>query len=112
MRRIKAAISDLALDFDCEIIDPGMMQEGGANTSQELHEIRGRRGISKSDAVELLNDMVRPNDGRKGGADGYLGGVSHNRHRQALLKDNRNVEDAHRVVGSYMMTVGAGDVHC
>ena len=110
VRRIKAAISDLALDFDCEIIDPRYDARRRGEYAEELHEIRGRRGISKSDAVELLKQSTwfAPMMVRKGGADGYLGGVSHNYPDivKPCLKIIGTSEDAHRVVGSYMMTVG------
>ena len=52
--------------------------------------------------------MVCPNDGEEGDADGYLGGVSHNYPDivKPCLKIIGTSKDAHRVVGSYMMTVG------
>ena len=53
--------------------------------------------------------MVCPDDGEEGDADGYLGGVSHNYPDivKPCLKIIGTSKDAHRVVGSYMMTVGA-----
>ena len=108
--RIKAAINDLALEFDCEIIDPRYDSRRRGVYAEELHEIRGRRGISKLDAVELLKQSTwfAPMMVRKGDADGYLGGVSHNYPDivKPCLKIIGTSEDAHRVVGSYMMTVG------
>ena len=110
VRRIKAAINDLALEFDCEIIDPRYDSRRRGVYAEELHEIRGRRGISKLDAVELLKQSTwfAPMMVRKGDADGYLGGVSHNYPDivKPCLKIIGTSEDAHRVVGSYMMTVG------
>ena len=58
VRRIKAAINDLALEFDCEIIDPRYDSRRRGVYADELHEIRGRRGISKLDAVELLKQST------------------------------------------------------
>ena len=52
--------------------------------------------------------MVCPDDGEERGC-GRLSGRSKSQlpgYRQALPEDNWNLEDAHRVVGSYMMTVG------
>lgn len=110
VRRIKAAINDLALEFDCEIIDPRYDSRRRGVYADELHEIRGRRGISKLDAVELLKQSTwfAPMMVRRGDADGYLGGVSHNYPDivKPCLKIIGTSEDAHRVVGSYMMTVG------
>ena len=110
VRRIKAAINNLALEFDCEIIDPRYDSRRRGVYADELHEIRGRRGISKLDAVELLKQSTwfAPMMVRRGDADGYLGGVSHNYPDivKPCLKIIGTSEDAHRVVGSYMMTVG------
>ncbi len=110
VERIHSAIADLGLDFECEIIDPRYDQRRRGDYADELHDLRGRRGISRLDAIELLKQPTwfAPMMVRKGDADGYLGGVSHNYPDivKPCLKIIGTSGDAHRVVGSYMMTVG------
>ena len=110
VERIHSAITDMGLDFECEIIDPRYDERRRSNYADELHDLRGRRGISRLDAIELLKQPTwfAPMMVRKGDADGYLGGVSHNYPDivKPCLKIIGTSEDAHRVVGSYMMTVG------
>tara|TARA_B100000212_G_scaffold276968_1_gene216491 strand:- start:3254 stop:5536 length:2283 start_codon:yes stop_codon:yes gene_type:complete len=110
LKRIRGAIVDLGLDLDCEIIDPRYDKRRRGEYADELHELRGRRGISQLDAIELLKQPTwfAPMMVRMGDADGYLGGVSHNYPDivKPCLKIIGTSEDAHRVVGSYMMTVG------
>lgn len=110
VERIHTAIADLGLDLECEIIDPRYDGRRRGDYADELHDLRGRRGISRLDAIELLKQPTwfAPMMVRKGDADGYLGGVSHNYPDivKPCLKIIGTSEDAHRVVGSYMMTVG------
>ena len=110
VERIHSAITDMGLDFECEIIDPRYDERRRGNYADELHDLRGRRGISRLDAIELLKQPTwfAPMMVRKGDADGYLGGVSHNYPDivKPCLKIIGTSGDAHRVVGSYMMTVG------
>ena len=110
VERIHSAITDMGLDFECEIIDPRYDERRRGNYADELHDLRGRRGISRLDAIELLKQPTwfAPMMVRKGDADGYLGGVSHNYPDivKPCLKIIGTTGDAHRVVGSYMMTVG------
>ena len=110
VERIRLAIADLGLDFDCEIIDPRYDERRRGDYADELHDLRGRRGISRLDAIELLKQPTwfAPMMVKRGDADGYLGGVSHNYPDivNPCLKIIGTSEDAHRVVGSYMMTVG------
>lgn len=110
VERIHSAIADLGLDFECEIIDPRYDKRRRGDYADELHDLRGRRGISRLDAIELLKQPTwfAPMMVRKGDADGYLGGVSHNYPDivKPCLKIIGTSEDADRVVGSYMMTVG------
>jgi malate dehydrogenase (oxaloacetate-decarboxylating)(NADP+) len=110
VERIHSAIADMGLHFECEIIDPRYDERRRGNYADELHDLRGRRGISRLDAIELLKQPTwfAPMMVRKGDADGYLGGVSHNYPDivKPCLKIIGTSDDAHRVVGSYMMTVG------
>jgi len=110
VERIHSAITDMGLDFECEIIDPRYDERRRGNYADDLHDLRGRRGISRLDAIELLKQPTwfAPMMVRKGDADGYLGGVSHNYPDivKPCLKIIGTSGDAHRVVGSYMMTVG------
>ena len=110
VERIHSAITDMGLDFECEIIDPRYDERRRGDYADELHDLRGRRGISRLDAIELLKQPTwfAPMMVRKGDADGYLGGVSHNYPDivKPCLKIIGTSGDAHRVVGSYMMTVG------
>ena len=110
VERIHSAITDMGLDFECEIIDPRYDERRRGDYADELHDLRGRRGISRLDAIELLKQPTwfAPMMVRKGDADGYLGGVSHNYPDivKPCLKIIGTTGDAHRVVGSYMMTVG------
>ena len=79
LERISAVKEELGLEFECETIDVRYDSRRRGDYADELHRLRGRRGLTRDDAVRLLKSatyfapmMVRMRD-----ADGYLGGVSH-----------------------------------
>jgi malate dehydrogenase (oxaloacetate-decarboxylating)(NADP+) len=107
--RIEAGKEELGLEFECETIDVRYDSRRRADYADELHRLRGRRGLTRDDAVRQLKSatyfapmMVRMRD-----ADGYLGGVSH--HYPDIVRPCLQVigpdPDSHRIVGMYMMTV-------
>ena len=99
----------MGLDFDCETIDVRYDPRRRGEYAEEMHRLRGRRGLTKEDAVRQLNSATyfAPMMVRKGDADGYLGGVSHQ--YPDIVKPCLQVigpdPDSHRIVGMYMMTV-------
>ncbi|MDP6986208.1 MAG: NADP-dependent malic enzyme [Candidatus Thalassarchaeaceae archaeon] len=107
--RIEAGKEELGLEFECETIDVRYDSRRRTDYADELHRLRGRRGLTRDDAVRQLKSatyfapmMVRMRD-----ADGYLGGVSH--HYPDIVRPCLQVigpdPDSHRIVGMYMMTV-------
>ncbi len=109
LERISAVKEELGLEFECETIDVRYDSRRRGDYADELHRLRGRRGLTRDDAVRLLKSatyfapmMVRMRD-----ADGYLGGVSH--HYPDIVRPCLQVigpdPDSHRIVGMYMMTV-------
>ncbi len=107
--RISAVKEELGLDFECETIDVRYDARRRGEYADELHRLRGRRGMTKEDAVRLLRSTTyfAPMMVRMGEADGYLGGVSH--HYPDIVRPCLQVieadPDCHRIVGMYMMTV-------
>ena len=108
-KRIEAVKEELGLEFDCEIIDVRYDSRRREEYADELHELRGRRGMTKEDAVRELKSTTffAPMMVRMGDADGYLGGVSHQ--YPDIVKPCLQVigpdPNSHRIVGMYMMTV-------
>ncbi len=108
-KRIAAVKEDLGLDFDCETIDVRYDSRRREEYADELHRLRGRRGLTKEDAIRQLKSTTffAPMMVRVGDADGYLGGVSHQ--YPDIVKPCLQVigpdPDSHRIVGMYMMTV-------
>jgi malate dehydrogenase (oxaloacetate-decarboxylating)(NADP+) len=108
-KRIEAVKDELGLEFDCEIIDVRYDDRRRGSYADELHLLRGRRGMTKDDAVRELRSTTffAPMMVRMGDADGYLGGVSHQ--YPDIVKPCLQIigpdPDSHRIVGMYMMTV-------
>ena len=108
-KRIEAVKEELGLEFDCEIIDVRYDPRRREGYAEELHQLRGRRGMTKEDAVRQLRSTTffAPMMVRMGDADGYLGGVSHQ--YPDIVKPCLQVigpdPNSHRIVGMYMMTV-------
>ena len=108
-KRIEAVKEELGLDFSCETIDVRYDSRRRGDYADEMHMLRGRRGLTKEDAVRQLRTATyfAPMMVRMGDADGYLGGVSHQ--YPDIVKPCLQVigpkPDSHRIVGMYMMTV-------
>ena len=109
IERIDAVKEELGLEFECQTFDVRYDPRRRGEYAEELHGLRGRRGLTRDDAVRLLKSstyfapmMVRMRD-----ADGYLGGVSHD--YPDIVKPCLQVigpdPGSHRIVGMYMMTV-------
>ena len=109
LERIDAVKEELGLSFDCETIDVRYDPRRRTTYAEELHERRGRQGLTEEDAVRLLKSTTyfAPMMVRMGDADGYLGGVSH--HYPDIVRPCLHTigpdPDSHRIVGTYMMTV-------
>ena len=107
--RIGAVKEELGLNFDCEEIDVRYDPRRRGSYAQELHDIRGRKGVTLEDATRLMKNSTyfAPMMVHMGDADGYLGGVSH--HYPDIVKPCLQIigpeKDSHRIVGMYMMTV-------
>ncbi len=107
--RIEAVKEELGLEFDCKTIDVRYDPRRRGSYADELHKLRGRKGVTVEDAVRLMKSttyfgsmMVHMGD-----ADGYLGGVAH--HYPDIVKPCLQTigpaPGTHRIVGMYMMTV-------
>ena len=111
--RIGAVKEELVLSFECEEIDVRYDPRRRGTYAEELHKIRGRKGVTLEDATRLMKNSTyfAPMMVHMGDADGYLGGVSH--HYPDIVKPCLQIigpeKDSHRIVGMYMMTVN-GDL--
>ena len=109
LERIEAVKEEMGLDFVCETIDVRYDPRRRTTYADELHNLRGRKGLTREDAVRLLKSATyfAPMMVKMGDADGYLGGVSH--HYPDIVKPCLHTigpdPDSHRIVGMYMMTV-------
>jgi len=112
--RIWAIMETLALNFDPEIVDPG---EGNLDPyAERLYELRQRKGITRREANELVQDgnylgsvMVEMGD-----ADAMLTGLMHN-YPSALkppLQIVGTAADADYAAGVYMLTFKNRVVFC
>jgi len=107
--RILAVKEELGLSFECETIDVRYDPRRRGSYADELHIIRGRKGVTRRDAVTLLKspNYFGPMMVHVGDADGYLGGIAH--HYPDIVKPCLQTigpaSDSHRIVGLYMMTV-------
>ena len=109
LRRLDAVKEGLGLNFECEAIDVRYDPRRRTTYADELHKLRGRKGLTPEDAVRMLKSTTyfAPMMVRMGDADGYLGGVSH--HYPDIVRPCLHTigpdPDSHRIVGMYMMTV-------
>jgi len=109
LERIEAVKEEMGLSFECETIDVRYDPRRRTTYADELHNLRGRKGLTQEDAVRLLKSATyfAPMMVRMGDADGYLGGVSH--HYPDIVKPCLHTigpdPNSHRIVGMYMMTV-------
>ncbi len=107
--RIERMIDELGLHFEYEVFDPRKDKRRKGVFADNLMEKRSRKGMTYADAHRLLksrpyfaSQMVMNGD-----ADGFVGGVSRNygdvlRPTLELIGPDEN---AHCVVGCYMMNV-------
>ncbi|MEE2747945.1 MAG: NADP-dependent malic enzyme [Candidatus Thermoplasmatota archaeon] len=106
---IAAAKEKLGLDFDCEEIDPREDPRRRTVYTDALQEKRGRKGITKTDAKRMLKSRVWFGSMmvEMGDADGIIGGISRDypEFLKPCLSTIGMADDAHRVVGTYMMTI-------
>ncbi|WP_123538854.1 NADP-dependent malic enzyme [Halosimplex salinum] len=112
---IETTTADLGLEFDPEVVDP----ENGdyEEYAERLHELRQRKGITRSEASELIeNDtnylasvMVEQDD-----ADAMLTGLTH--HYPSALRPPLEVigtaPDADYAAGVYMLTFKNRVIFC
>lgn len=107
--RIQAVKEELGLHFECETIDVRYDPRRRGAYADEFHALRGRKGVTRRDAINLLKspNYFGPMMVHVGDADGYLGGIAH--HYPDIVKPCLQTigpdPNAHRIVGMYMMTV-------
>ncbi|WP_435144275.1 NADP-dependent malic enzyme [Halobaculum sp. P14] len=113
---IAATTAELGLDFDPEVVDPEE-DEKADEYADRLYELRKRKGITRSEAGELVSRdtnffgsvMVEEDD-----ADALLTGLTH--HYPSALRPPLQVigthEDAEYVAGVYMLTFKNRVVFC
>ena len=108
-KRIHRMVDELSLTFDYEVYDPRKDERRKGVYSQSMLERRNRKGMTVVDAARLLksrpyfaSQMVANGD-----ADGFVGGVSRN--YADVLRPTLELigadDDAHCIVGCYMMNV-------
>ena len=107
--RIEAVKEELGLTFDCEVIDVRYDPRRRGDYADELHKLRGRKGLTRRDAINQLKspNYFGPMMVHCGDADGYLGGIAHNYPDivKPCLQTIGPDPSSHRIVGLYMMTV-------
>jgi len=106
---IAAAKEALGLDFECEEIDPREDPRRRSVYTEALQKKRGRKGVTLTDAKRMLKSRVWFGSMmvEMGDADGIIGGISRDypEFLKPCLATIGMAEDAHRVVGTYMMTI-------
>ena len=106
---IAAAKERLGLEFECEEIDPREDPRRRTVYTDALQEKRGRKGVTRTDAKRMLKSRVWFGSMmvEMGDADGIIGGISRDypEFLKPCLATIGMDEDAHRVVGTYMMTI-------
>ena len=106
---IAAAKEKLGLEFECEEIDPREDPRRRTVYTDALQEKRGRKGVTRIDAKRMLKSRVWFGSMmvEMGDADGIIGGISRDypEFLKPCLATIGMDEDAHRVVGTYMMTI-------
>ncbi|MFB6078859.1 MAG: NADP-dependent malic enzyme [Halarchaeum sp.] len=111
---VDATVDDLGLDFDPDVVDPEA--DGHEAYADRLYELRKRKGVTRSEAHELVEDpnylgsvMVEEGD-----ADALLTGLTH--HYPSALRPPLEVigtaPDAEHVAGVYMLTFKNRVVFC
>ena len=106
---IAAAKEALGLEFECEEIDPREDPRRRTVYTEALQKKRGRKGVTLTDAKRMLKSRVWFGSMmvEMGDADGIIGGISRDypEFLKPCLATIGIAEDAHRVVGTYMMTI-------
>ena len=106
---IAAAKEALGLEFECEEIDPREDPRRRTVYTEALQKKRGRKGVTITDAKRMLKSRVwfGAMMVELGDADGIIGGISRDypEFLKPCLATIGMAEDAHRVVGTYMMTI-------
>ena len=106
---IAEAKEALGLDFECEEIDPREDPRRRTVYTEALQKKRGRKGVTLTDAKRMLKSRVWFGSMmvEMGDADGIIGGISRDYpdFLKPCLATIGMAEDAHRVVGTYMMTI-------
>jgi malate dehydrogenase (oxaloacetate-decarboxylating)(NADP+) len=106
---IAATKEALGLDFECEEIDPREDPRRSSVYTKALQKKRGRKGVTLTDAKRMLKSRVWFGSMmvEVGDADGIIGGISRDypEFLKPCLSTIGMAEDAHRVVGTYMMTI-------
>ena len=106
---IAAAKEALGLEFECEEIDPREDPRRRTVYTEALQKKRGRKGVTIIDAKRMLKSRVWFGSMmvELGDADGIIGGISRDypEFLKPCLATIGMAEDAHRVVGTYMMTI-------
>ncbi|MBT5618171.1 MAG: NADP-dependent malic enzyme [Euryarchaeota archaeon] len=108
-KRIRSMVEDLSLHFEYEVYDPRKDERRKGIYSESMLDRRNRKGMTVADAARLLksrpyfaSQMVANGD-----ADGFVGGVSRN--YADVLRPTLELigadDDAHCIVGCYMMNV-------
>ena len=108
-KRIRRMVDELSLHFEYEVFDPRKDERRKGVYSQSMLDRRNRKGMTVADAARLLksrpyfaSQMVANGD-----ADGFVGGVSRN--YADVLRPTLELigadDDAHCIVGCYMMNV-------
>jgi len=114
--RIRSRVRDLGLAYDPEVVDPADDAADHADYADRLYELRRRKGVTRSEAEELVRDpnylasvMVECGD-----ADAMLTGLTH--HYPSALRPPLQVigtaEDAEYAAGVYMLTFPNRVVFC
>ena len=57
-KRIEAVKEELGLSFDCEMIDVRYDERRRGSYADELHQQRGRRGLTREDAIRQLKSTT------------------------------------------------------
>jgi len=112
---IQGTISGLGLEFDPDVVDP---DEGTHDEyADRLHEIRKRKGVTRSEAGELVqkdSNYLGSVMVEEGDADALLTGLTH--HYPSALRPPLQVigtaPDANYVAGVYMLTFKNRVIFC
>ncbi|WP_435065581.1 NADP-dependent malic enzyme [Halobaculum sp. EA56] len=113
---IESTTAHLGLDFEPEVVDPEE-EHATDGYADRLHELRKRKGITRSEAGELIRrdtNYLGSVMVEQGDADALLTGLTH--HYPSALRPPLQVigtaEDAEYVAGVYMLTFKNRVVFC